>query len=168
MSVTLHTGGIVTPGRRPGFEIVRVVKAPVERVWRVLTKPESFAAWWGGDAAPVDVETVRFSAVVGAPWRATMVLPSADDHGGAESGPTAIEWHGEVVSVAEPVRLAFTLADQPGDEFEVATFVLRRLDGHTELSLTQHGSHLTPAQYAQAKAGWETFVDVIARLAEER
>ncbi len=43
---------------------------------------------------------------------------------------------------------------------------LGETDGVTTMVMTQSGGHLTPEQYEQAKAGWQTFFDVMQELVE--
>jgi uncharacterized protein YndB with AHSA1/START domain len=59
-------------------------------------------------------------------------------------------------------RLVFTVSDQPGDEFELVTVVLKDVGaGRTEMLFEQRGS-MRPEQYERAKEGWASFFDRIA------
>jgi uncharacterized protein YndB with AHSA1/START domain len=143
----------------PGISITRVFDAPRDRVWREWTDPEAFADWYGGAQAEVPVSSVSMDVREGGAWKATMF-----------AGPERqeINWHGEFREVAEPERLAFTVSDRPGDEFEFVTVVLTDLgDGRTEMLMEQTGGHLSPDEYQRAKQGWGAFFDRMAgRLAE--
>jgi len=139
---------------RYGFTVTRVFDAPPERVWKEWTEPERFADWFGGREAQVPLSTVSMDVSPGGAWRLTMY-----------SGPRRreIHWRGEFREVVEPERLVFTIADRPGDVYELITVELTDLgDGRTEMRLEQSG-HMLPAQYERAKEGWGVFLD---RLAE--
>jgi uncharacterized protein YndB with AHSA1/START domain len=142
----------------PGISITRVFDAPRERVWREWTEPEAFADWYGGAQAEVPVSSVSMDVREGGAWRATML--AGPEHG-------EINWHGEYREVVEPERLAFTVSDRPGEEFEFVTVVLTDLgDGRTEMVMEQTGGHMTPEGYERAKQGWGGFFDRMAeRLA---
>jgi uncharacterized protein YndB with AHSA1/START domain len=143
----------------PEISITRVFDAPRDRVWSEWTDPEAFADWYGGAQAEVPVSSVSMDVREGGAWKATMF-----------AGPERreINWHGEYREVVEPERLALTLSDQPGDEFELVTVVLTDLgDGRTEMLMEQTGGHMTPEGYERAKQGWGGFFDRLAeRLAE--
>jgi uncharacterized protein YndB with AHSA1/START domain len=143
---------------RYGFTVTRVFDAPRERVWQEWTEPERFADWFGGAQAEVPLSTVSMDVSPGGAWRLTMY-----------AGPRRreIHWRGEFREVVEPERLVFTIADRPGDAYELITVELTDLgDGRTEMRLEQRG-HLLPAQYERTKEGWGGFFDRLEeRLAE--
>jgi hypothetical protein len=58
------------------------------------------------------------------------------------------------------------LSDEPGDVFETYTVTLEKAGGGTtRMTVRQSGGHLTDAEYEQAKAGTERFLDsMTARL----
>jgi uncharacterized protein YndB with AHSA1/START domain len=135
-----------------GMSVTRVFDAPRERVWREWTQPEAFADWFGGAESEVPLESVSMDVRPGGEWRATMF-----------AGPDRreIRWKGEFREVDEPERLVFTLADRPGDRYEVVTVVLVDLgDGRTEMQFEQRGG-MRPEEYERAKTGWGGFFDRI-------
>jgi uncharacterized protein YndB with AHSA1/START domain len=130
--------------------IVRVFEAPRELVWREWTEPERFADWYGGPEAEIPLSTVSMDVREGGEWRATMFF-----------GPDRreIKWKGEYREVVEPERLVLTVTDQPGDERDVVTVVLRDLgDGRTEMHFEQRGG-MSAEQYERAGRGWMGFFD---------
>jgi uncharacterized protein YndB with AHSA1/START domain len=136
-----------------GFTSTRVFDAPRERVWREWTEPAAFADWFGGTESEVPLESVAMDVRPGGAWRATMY-----------AGPDRreIRWKGEYREVDEPERLVFTVADRPGDAYELVTVVLHDLgDGRTEMRVEQRGG-MRPEDYERAKAGWSVFFDRIA------
>ena len=134
-----------------GFTTRRVFAAARERVWREWTEPERFADWFGGTACEVPLETVAMDVRPGGAWRATMVC---------QPGRGEIRWTGEYREVMPPVRLVFTISDQPGDDrYELVTVQLTDLgDGRTEMHLEQRG-HQRPDEYDRAERGWGSFFD---------
>jgi uncharacterized protein YndB with AHSA1/START domain len=142
-----------------GITIWRIFHASRERLWREWTEPERFADWFGGTESDVPVDTVSMDVRPGGAWRATMF-----------AGPDRreIRWKGEYHEVVEPVRLVFTVSDQPDEaSYELVTVTLTDLgDGRTEMHFEQRG-HMTAEQYKRAGHGWTSFFDrVAARLAD--
>ena len=131
----------------------REIDAPPARVFTAWTDPVAFAVWFGGTQARL--EDVVMDVRVGGAWSARMVLD-----GGHE-----IRWAGEFVELDEPSRLALTLTDAPEDDpGEPVTVDLEDLGGRTRMVVVQRGDELTEEQYAQARAGWEHFFDVMEDL----
>ncbi|HTZ10680.1 MAG TPA: SRPBCC domain-containing protein [Acidimicrobiales bacterium] len=138
------------PDTTPRIAITRTFAAPPEAVFAAWTEPGQFARWFGG--AATTVEDVAMDVQVGGQWRARMVLGD-----GSEIG-----WHGAYREVAPPRRLVFTLADRPGDQFELVTVDLEAVEGGTRMAFTQAGGHMPPEQYGRAEAGWQAFFDDLA------
>jgi uncharacterized protein YndB with AHSA1/START domain len=141
-----------------GITVTRVFDAPRERVWKEWTEPERFADWFGGAESEVPVSTVSMDVREGGRWRATMF-----------AGPRRqeIQWRGEFLEVSEPERLVLTLADRPGDRYELVIVELTDLgDGRTEMVFQQRGG-MSPEEYERAGKGWSGFFDRMdERLAE--
>ena len=135
--------------------IERTFAAPVEAVFDAWTRPEHFAAWFGGDQVTLPPDRLDFDARPGASWAAAMALPDG----------ATIDWAGEFVTVQRPRLFVFTLTDQPADPGRGTVRVELQQEGSgTRMTMTQTGGGLTDEQYEQAKAGWNTFIDVIERL----
>jgi uncharacterized protein YndB with AHSA1/START domain len=133
-----------------GITVTRVFDAPRERVWKEWTEPERFADWFGGTESEVPVSTVSMDVREGGKWRATMFAgPSRQE----------IQWRGEFLEVIEPERLVLTLADRPGDRYELVIVELTDLgDGRTEMAFQQRGG-MSPEEYERAGKGWSGFFD---------
>lgn len=145
------TDGSGTPARSIRME--RELDAPPARVFLAWTDPAQFAVWFGGHDARL--EDVAMDVRPGGAWSARMVL-----EGGHE-----IRWAGTFVELDEPSRLALTLTDAPEEPpGEPLTVELEDLGGRTRMVVVQRGDELTEEQYAQARAGWESFFDVMAEL----
>lgn len=136
----------------------RELDAPRERVYRAWTDPEQFAVWFGGHQARL--EDVVMDVRTGGPWSARMVL-----EGGSE-----IRWAGTFVALDEPASLALTLTDAPEEDpgEPLAVDLVDVGDCRTRMVVVQRGDELTEEQYAQARAGWEHFFDVLAELLAAR
>jgi uncharacterized protein YndB with AHSA1/START domain len=131
----------------------RELDAPRELVYRAWTDPAQFTVWFGGSQARL--EDVVMDVRPGGAWSARMVLD-----GGHE-----IRWSGEFVELDEPARIVLTLTDAPEqDPGEPLTVDLEDLGDRTRMVVVQRGNELTEEQYAQARAGWEHFFDVMAEL----
>jgi uncharacterized protein YndB with AHSA1/START domain len=110
---------------RPSVTLVRRIKAPPERVWAAITRPEQMTQWWGPDAGP----TLKAEADVrpGGRFAVTFRLLNGDEH-----TPTGV--YREVVPEE---RLVFTWewAGHPERE-SLVSFRLAPIEGGTELTLT--------------------------------
>ena len=91
-----------------GSHITRTFAAPPEAVFDAWVTPATFAAWWGGSAAEVPLDSVSLDARPGGSWKATMILaPDMRFH-----------WRGEYLEVDRPNKLVLTTTFQPGDARE--------------------------------------------------
>jgi uncharacterized protein YndB with AHSA1/START domain len=79
------------------FTVTRTLKAPHERVWRVLTQPSHFEAW-----LPAKSGTAVLDVRTEGSWQATVISSSGDE----------IALTGRYDEVSEPDRLVMTV---PGD-----------------------------------------------------
>ena len=138
-----------------GLTITRVFDAPQRVVYDAWTTPQHFAAWFGGAASDIDVESVILDARPGGQWKATMVVRDMD---------FTIDWVGEYLEVTAPTHLALTISDQPGPERETITVDLETVPAGTRMVMRQFGGHLTPEQYEQTQAGYSTFFDALDDL----
>jgi uncharacterized protein YndB with AHSA1/START domain len=136
--------------------ITRVFDVPRERVWRCLTEPAAFAAWFGTPPFTTSADRVTIDLRPGGEFRATMVH---------ETEGTELPFLGRYLEVAEPERIVHTLdnVDDPDDpDVEVLTYTLADLgDGRTELTYHQVG-HLPDGQYEQIEQGVAGFYDRLA------
>jgi uncharacterized protein YndB with AHSA1/START domain len=137
--------------RPPNISITRTFDASPEDVFEAWTNPAHFGRWFGTEATTV--EDVRMDLRVGGAWSARMMLGDG----------TEIGWHGSYLEVAAPHRLVLSLSDRPGDQFELVTVDLRRIDDGTEMTFTQSGSHMPPENYVQAEEGWRSFFDDLSK-----
>ncbi len=136
--------------------VTRVFDAPRELVWRMLTEPEHFAAWFGTPPYTTAPETVQMDVRPGGSWQATM------RH---ESDGSEQPFHGAFREIDAPSRLVQTFddpANPQNPDVEVLTSTLVDLgEGKTELTYRQVG-HLPPEQYPLIEQGVAGFY---ARLA---
>jgi len=134
-------------GTVPGVTIVRRIKASPARIWAAITQPDQMIQWWGPDAGP----TLDVVADVRPGGRFSVVfrLLNGDEH-----NPTGL--YQEVIPER---KLSFTWdLPQPGEQPSLVTFLLRPIDGGTELTLTHE--HLpTEALRDSHDAGWRGLLD---------
>jgi len=128
-----------------GSTLTRMFAATPEAVFDAWVTPAAFAVWWGGPGIDVPLGELSLDPRPGGRWKATMVL------GG---GMPDFHWHGEYLEVDRPNKLVMTMTDEPGDERELLTVVLRAVVGGTEMFFSQTGGHLTTEQYEGTTAGW--------------
>lgn len=135
----MNTGTLITEGAQPTVRLERRLSDPPEVVWRALTEREQLRSWF-----PCDV------ILPGGKWEvgASISFPFP---------PEVIDLtlSGEVLTVDEPNRLAFTWGD------ETLRFELIPADGGTRLVLIDE---LSAAIAARNGAGWETCLDRLAGL----
>ncbi len=79
------------------FTVARTLKAPHERVWRVLTQPSHFEGW-----LPAKSGTAVLDVRTGGSWQATVISSNGDE----------IALTGRYDEISEPDRLVMTV---PGD-----------------------------------------------------
>ena len=137
--------------------VTRVFEAPRERVWRAMTEPEGFAAWFGTPPYTTPAERVEIELRPGGRFAATMVH---------ESDGSELPFRGRYAEVVPGERIVQTLEDvaDPGNRnVESLEYTLRDLGGgRTELTYRQTG-HLPDEQYPLIEQGVSAFYD---RLAE--
>lgn len=140
-----------------GIEIEREFAAPPAAVFAAWTTPESFARWFGGREVQVPLDGLDYRAEPRREWSAMMVLPDGN----------TIDWAGEFVEVDPPSRLVMTLTDRPSaGERAVLTVELTPTPTGTRLRMTQQTPGFTDEQRRGTIAGWQTFLDVLAEIAE--
>lgn len=136
----------------PEIIVTRQFAASPERVYALWTDPELFSVWFGTEAVRVPLDTLSMDVRVGGSWNAVMHLPD---------GKT-IQWTGEYTEVEPPVRLAFTMTDDPANPAgEPVTVDVTAVDGGAEMTLVQTGSHFTADQHAQTVIGYNAFFDAM-------
>ena len=129
----------------PSVTIVRRIKASPAKVWAAIKRPDQMIQWWGPDAGP----TLRADVDVRPGGRFSVVfrLLNGDEH-----NPTGI--YREVVPER---KLVFTW-DLPGERESLVTFLLKPIDGGTELTLLHE--HLpNEAERESHEQGWRGLLD---------
>jgi uncharacterized protein YndB with AHSA1/START domain len=131
----------------PSVTIVRRIKASPAKVWAAITRPDQMIQWWGPDAGP----TLDVVADVRPGGRFSVVFRLLN---GEEHNPTGI--YREVIPEQ---KLVFSW-DLPGarEPESLVTFLLRPIDGGTELTLLHE--HL-PDEAARDshEQGWNGLLD---------
>ena len=151
---------MATPHPEPipidGITIVREFDAPIEQVFDAWVTARQFAVWFGAENGEIPVETVELDARPGGSWKATMF-----------AGPERreIRWTGEFVTVERPRSLVVAFTDgDPGAGLGYFTVLLDDLAGRTRMTFHQGAGGMPPEVLEQAKAGWQTFFDVLDGL----
>ena len=131
----------------PSLTIVRRIKASPAKVYAAITRPELMLQWWGPDAGP----TLSVEADVRPGGRFSVVFRLMN---GEEHNPTGI--YREVVP---DEKVVFTW-DLPGaaEPETLVTFLLKPIDGGTELTLTHE--HLPDEAAREShELGWRGLLD---------
>ncbi|MCW2544362.1 MAG: hypothetical protein JWM40_1914 [Frankiales bacterium] len=137
-----------------GYTITRIMDAPRALVWRCWTDPAQFAIWFGGHHG--QMKDMVTEPVVGGAWGGTMVLPDGHE----------MTWVGRFLAVDEPEHLVLAISDEPLVEESLETYTVRLTDlgEKTEMEVRQSGGNLSDEEYLRAKAGTESFLDVMAEV----
>ncbi len=135
----------------PYVSIICTFAASPEDVFEAWTSPAQFGRWFGTESTTV--EDVRMDVRVGGEWSARMILVDG----------VKIDWHGSYLEVEAPNRLVLSLSDRPGDQFERVAVALTKVEGGTEMTFTQSGSHVPPENYARLEEGWRSFFDDLSK-----
>lgn len=129
----------------PSVTIVRRIKASPAKVWAAITQPDQMIQWWGPDAGP----TLRADVDVRPGGRFSVVFRLLN---GEEHNPTGI--YQEVIPER---KLVFTW-DLPGERESLVTFLLKPIDGGTELTLLHE--HLPDEAAREShEQGWSGLLD---------
>jgi len=129
----------------PSVAIVRRIKASPAKVWAAITQPDQMIQWWGPDAGP----TLRADVDVRPGGRFSVVFRLLN---GEEHNPTGI--YQEVIPER---KLVFTW-DLPGERESLVTFLLKPIDGGTELTLLHE--HLPDEAAREShEQGWSGLLD---------
>ena len=137
------------------FSVTRTLAAPRELVFDAITRPEHFAVWFGTAQVEVPQETLSMDVRPGGAFRAVMHLPDGN----------LIHWAGTYIEVDPPAHLAMTLTDQPGDDAGLPVlFDLESVDGGTQLTIRQDRSDFSDEQVAATIAGYNAFIDDMAKV----
>lgn len=150
----------------PLYEVHRVLKAPVNRVWNAWTDADQLASWYGpvGFTSPRD--SVKVDPVVGGFWSATVVVPIDG---------SAHHFFGYFTDVEENSFLTYTMfyaTDETLEEvrkeegpYHTVQLNFDDLGQETRLSFAQFGE-LPAEQIPMTKAGMESYFDSLASFIE--
>jgi uncharacterized protein YndB with AHSA1/START domain len=144
-----RAGGLV-------LELKIVVKAPRERIFRMLTEPAALAKWWGPHG--FTMPGIDLDLRVGGGYRFTMQPPSGDP----------FHLSGEFLEIDPPGRLVYTFRydePDPDDRETVVTLSLDDVADATEVSLSQ-GEFATEARLALHRSGWTDSLEKLRELIE--
>jgi uncharacterized protein YndB with AHSA1/START domain len=135
---------------------IRILRAPVERVWRALTEPSAIVKWNPPDGFTAVVREMDFR--VGGRFRMAFVnFTSGQEHSFGGS-------YREIVPNQKLVATdQFDDPNLPGEM--VMTYVLRPVSCGTELTVEQAGlPDAIPAE--SCRLGWQQSFELLARLVE--
>jgi len=136
------------------LEIVRVVPAAPEAVFRAFTVPDELAKWWGPEG--FKVPSLELDPRVGERYRMQMQPPEGE----------LFYLTGEFREVEPPARLAFTFEWEDPDPDDVENLVeltFRDLGESTEVALIQHPFR-TEARRELHRDGWTDSFDKLEQL----
>jgi uncharacterized protein YndB with AHSA1/START domain len=138
------------------LELKRVLEAPRERVFSMLTEPTELAKWWGpqGFTTP----EIELDLSVGGGYRVAMQPPDGD----------VFHLSGEFLEIDLPHRLVYTFRwDEPlpDDRETVVMLSLNALGDATEVSLSQ-GEFATEERLTLHRRGWTDSFEKLRELVE--
>ena len=136
------------------LRLTRVLGAPRERIFRMLTEPAELARWWGphGFTTP----EIELDLRVGGVYRFAMQPPDGD----------LFHLTGEFLEIDPPSRLVYTFRweePDPDDRETVVSLSLDDIGGTTELSLSQ-GEFATEARVSLHRSGWTDSFEKLGEL----
>jgi uncharacterized protein YndB with AHSA1/START domain len=138
------------------LRLKRMVDAPPERIFDLLTEPAEVAKWWGphGFTTP----EIELDLSVGGGYRYTMQPPDAE----------AFHLSGEFLEIDPPSRLVFTFRweePDPDDRETVVMLSLAAVGDATEVSLSQ-GAFATDERLALHSNGWADSFEKLGEVIE--
>lgn len=141
--------------------LVRLLDAPLERVWQAWVDPEQVAKWWGPNGFSTTTDKREFKA--GGTWKHTMIGPDGHKY------PNSAKF----VEIVERQKIVFTNGGAGEDMDPVhftATVTFKAVGNKTELTMRQVFS--TPEfrdtavkQYGAIEGGKQTIGKLAAHLA---
>jgi uncharacterized protein YndB with AHSA1/START domain len=134
------------------LDLERVLEAPPQAVFRMLTEPTEIARWWGPRG--FTVPAVEVDLRVGGGYRFTMQPPDGE----------AFHLSGEYLAIDASRRLSFTFRWDEPDPDDVETVAVLEMEpdaGGTRLRLSQ-GDFATDERLALHRNGWSDSFDRLA------
>lgn len=135
-----------TAENEASLTLVRVLKAPRERVFHAFTNPAALAQWWGPEGCSCPDPEVDLR--VGGTYRLDIL----------GSGGTLNKLTGRYLAIEPPAHLSFTWTWTEGAYAGIETVVSIALKAHrdgTELTL-QHTGFATQAMADDHEGGWNS------------
>ena len=146
-------GGVSSRPDGSVLELVWVLDAPREHVFRALSEPATLAKWWG--PAGFTTPEIELDLEVGGGYRFGMQPPDGE----------LFHLAGEFLELDPPRRLAYTFRweePDPDDRETIVTLSLDDVGAATRLSLRQ-GEFATEARLELHRDGW---TDSLVKLRE--
>ena len=138
------------------IRLVRVVDAPLERVFRAFTDPAEVVRWWG--PAGIETSAAEIDLVVGGRCRWVM----------HPAGETAV-LHGEITRLEPPHLLVMTNQWEGNPNESLVTFNFGAVEGaktKIEIVHEQLPTEVPPGEYED---GWSAALDSLTGyIAEQR
>lgn len=145
----------------------RVFAAPAREVWKAWSDPDYVMRWWGPAGFTSPLAELDFRA-----GGTSLVCMSAPGYGELYN-----TWHYTRIEPMQLIEFTLNFADQDGRTLDPATLgipdvprdvrhviALREVgDGHTELTVTEHG-YLTEQAAEISKTGLEECLDKMAAI----
>lgn len=133
---------------------VRILRAPVERVFRALTQANAIVKWNAPDGFAAEVHELDFR--VGGRFRISFInFASGEAH----------TFGGEYKEIVENERVVASDRFEGIDGEMVAIYTLREVSSGTELTVEQQGlPDFIPED--GCRLGWQQSFDLLARLVE--
>jgi uncharacterized protein YndB with AHSA1/START domain len=146
--------------------MVRVIRAPRERVFNAWLRPEMIRQWFGPPHRAV--EEVEVDGRMGGRYEITMGPQHTEQKVPTDPNPQKrVGVRGEYKEVSPYDRLSFTWRGdwQPPDEETLVTISLRDVEGGTELTL-EHSRFASEASLAGHEKGWVFGLEKMQKLLE--
>lgn len=139
------------------LDLRRLLEAPRERIFGLLTEPTALKKWWGPHG--FTLPEIELDLGVGGGYRFTMQPPEGE----------VFHLSGEFLEVDHPGRLTYTFRwdePHPDDRETVVRLSLNAVGDATELSLSQ-GDFATEERLALHRNGWTDSLEKLRELVLE-
>jgi uncharacterized protein YndB with AHSA1/START domain len=136
------------------LEQQRILAAPPERIFTLMTDPTELAKWWGPQA--FTTPEIDLDLRVGGRYRYTMQPPDGE----------AFHLSGVFLEIDRPDRLAYSFRwdePDPDDRETVVVLSLAAVGDATQVSLSQ-GEFATEERLALHRNGWADSLDKLEEL----
>ncbi len=145
----------MNPSTQLSLEVDQLIDARPETVFRLLTRPDLYARWFGPEGATITVDAMDVQ--LGGRLALTISFPGSDFSVGIEGFYEVVE---------PPTKLVHTWRSMDEELVTTVAFSIEPQGQQTRLTV-HHRGFVDPVDLEQNQGGWSDHLAVLGRLATE-